>query len=306
MTKELLVSSFPHETKVAVLEDDQLVEVYFQRDLDSGLVGGIYKGRVNRVLPGMQSAFVDIGLERDAFLYVSDFFEDSEEYDRVFTDAENRVAKATGDALTGVAPPTDMQPMAEPVTGVAIPAPMSAQVISEAGGESNSLDSQQEQAPAPAGMANSDSQPPSAGMATVPSTLATTAKSQDEHGEIRPHEFPRRDSPGRRHRRRGRGIRDNRVSFRRDSGVEKSQGSRGDSGSRPLEPLPGESLAKYSQTVSENRTEGPESIDSTEFPNAGRLSGKPDGYQGEGSGDPTLQLVTGAHDFDRPASDTHQ
>ena len=73
MSKEMYISSSPHETKVAVLEDDQLVEVYFERDTDVGLVGGIYKGRVSRVLPGMQSAFVDIGLERDAFLYVSDF-----------------------------------------------------------------------------------------------------------------------------------------------------------------------------------------------------------------------------------------
>ncbi len=67
MAKEMYISSSPHETKVAVLEDDQLVEVYFERDTDVGLVGGIYKGRVSRVLPGMQSAFVDIGLERDAF-----------------------------------------------------------------------------------------------------------------------------------------------------------------------------------------------------------------------------------------------
>jgi Ribonuclease G/E len=67
MTKELFVCSSPHETKVALTEDDQLVEVYYQRDTDVGLVGGIYKGRVSRVLPGMQSAFVNIGLERDAF-----------------------------------------------------------------------------------------------------------------------------------------------------------------------------------------------------------------------------------------------
>ena len=96
MSKEMYISSSPHETKVAVLEDDQLVEVYFERDTDVGLVGGIYKGRVSRVLPGMQSAFVDIGLERDAFLYVSDFFyEDQEEYDKVFEEAEARATKFT-------------------------------------------------------------------------------------------------------------------------------------------------------------------------------------------------------------------
>ena len=95
MSKEMYISSSPHETKVAVLEDDQLVEVYFERDTDVGLVGGIYKGRVSRVLPGMQSAFVDIGLERDAFLYVSDFYEDQEEYDKVFEEAEARATKFT-------------------------------------------------------------------------------------------------------------------------------------------------------------------------------------------------------------------
>jgi Rne/Rng family ribonuclease len=75
MNKELYVSSTPHETKVALVEDDQLAEVFFERENEYTLAGSIYKGRVTRVLPGMQSAFVDIGLERDAFLYVSDFLE---------------------------------------------------------------------------------------------------------------------------------------------------------------------------------------------------------------------------------------
>jgi Rne/Rng family ribonuclease len=85
MNKELYVSSTPHETKVALVEDDQVAEVFFERENEYTLAGSIYKGRVTRVLPGMQSAFVDIGLERDAFLYVSDFLEltgdeDSEEF----------------------------------------------------------------------------------------------------------------------------------------------------------------------------------------------------------------------------------
>jgi Rne/Rng family ribonuclease len=84
MTREMVISANRHETKVAILEDDQLVEVYFQRANEYSLVGSIHKGRVTRVLPGMQSAFVDLGLERDAFLYVSDFFEDTgEDYERV-------------------------------------------------------------------------------------------------------------------------------------------------------------------------------------------------------------------------------
>jgi ribonuclease G len=84
MSKELVISSNRHETKVAILEDDQLVEVFFQRANEYSLAGSIHKGRVTRVLPGMQSAFVDLGLERDTFLYVSDFFEEAEEdFDRV-------------------------------------------------------------------------------------------------------------------------------------------------------------------------------------------------------------------------------
>src|SRR5712672_586628 len=75
MNKELFVSSTPHETKVGLMEDDLLAEVYLERENEYTLAGSIYKGRVTRVLPGMQSAFVDVGLERDAFLYVSDFME---------------------------------------------------------------------------------------------------------------------------------------------------------------------------------------------------------------------------------------
>src|SRR5205085_5913404 len=79
MSKELFVSSTPHETKLAIVEEDQLTEVYFERENEYTLAGSIYKGKVTRVLPGMQSAFVEIGLERDAFLYVTDFLEGIEE-----------------------------------------------------------------------------------------------------------------------------------------------------------------------------------------------------------------------------------
>src|SRR5947199_380469 len=79
MSKELFVSSTPHETKVAIVEDDLLSEIYYERENEYTLAGSIYKGRVTRVLPGMQSAFVNVGLERDAFLYVSDFLLDEED-----------------------------------------------------------------------------------------------------------------------------------------------------------------------------------------------------------------------------------
>src|SRR5712691_5003687 len=85
MNKELFVSSTPHETKVGLVEDDLLAEIYLERENEYTLAGSIYKGRVTRVLPGMQSAFVDVGLERDAFLYVSDFME-LEEHDEDVTD----------------------------------------------------------------------------------------------------------------------------------------------------------------------------------------------------------------------------
>jgi ribonuclease G len=73
--RKMLVESDPHQTRIALLEDDRLTEIFVERHRHRGLVGNLYKGRVTRVLPGMQAAFVDVGLERDAFLYVSDVVE---------------------------------------------------------------------------------------------------------------------------------------------------------------------------------------------------------------------------------------
>src|SRR5437762_5045903 len=81
MNKELFVSTTPHETRVGLVEDDLLAEIYLERENEYTLAGSIYKGRVSNVLPGMQSAFVDIGLERDAFLYVEDVSEASRDVD---------------------------------------------------------------------------------------------------------------------------------------------------------------------------------------------------------------------------------
>ncbi len=89
MLKELLVSSNDRETRVAVLEDGRVAEVQIERRRQRGVVGNIYKGRVTRVLPGMQSAFVDIGLEKDAFLYVADVGEEVEDFDRFGASEEN-------------------------------------------------------------------------------------------------------------------------------------------------------------------------------------------------------------------------
>jgi ribonuclease G len=124
MSKELVISSNRHETRVAILEDDQVFEVYHQRENEYSLAGSIHKGRVTRVLPGMQSAFVDIGLDRDAFLYVSDFFEDNEEYDKIVTSVEEQVLKMGRVPPAAVSPvpaiaPNDAAPVldaVEPVT----------------------------------------------------------------------------------------------------------------------------------------------------------------------------------------------
>jgi ribonuclease G len=212
----MYISSSPHETKVAVLEDDQLVEVYFERDTDVGLVGGIYKGRVSRVLPGMQSAFVDIGLERDAFLYVSDFFyEDQEEYDKVFEEAETRATKFTAQqAETSVAPiftepaPAVVAEVAPPPTVLPIAPPLAPPLV----------------------------EPPAA-------TVAPPSGPRESH-ERRPFDMRR----GRRRRHRGRpdfaeGRRGDRP-FPPPHRPEEPPTE-----SHPFEILPGESLAKYSHAT---------------------------------------------------------
>jgi Rne/Rng family ribonuclease len=89
MNKEMIISAGDHETRVAILEDDQVVEVFIEREKQRGVVGNVYKGRVNKVLPGMQSSFVDIGLERDAFLYVSEVVNTVEEFERLAGDDED-------------------------------------------------------------------------------------------------------------------------------------------------------------------------------------------------------------------------
>jgi len=88
MTKEMIVSTNGHETQVAILEEDLASEIFIERERQRGAVGNIYKGRVSKVLPGMQCAFIDIGLERDGFLYVSDVIDTIEEFDRLESEDE--------------------------------------------------------------------------------------------------------------------------------------------------------------------------------------------------------------------------
>src|SRR5512145_3210106 len=81
MANELVINTAPHETRIALIENGTIAELYIERSKVKGIVGNIYKGKVVRVLPGMQAAFVDIGLEKAAFLYVADVFDALDEYD---------------------------------------------------------------------------------------------------------------------------------------------------------------------------------------------------------------------------------
>jgi ribonuclease G len=227
MPKELFISSSPHETKVAVLEDDALVEVFFQRDTDAGLVGGIYKGRVSRVLPGMQSAFVDIGLERDAFLYVSDFFEDSDEYDRVTAEVETRVGRF---AAAEPRPPTgsEFASATEPDT-------------SAASGEAAPVSPETLQGSAAAQTAASD-QTPAAPHVGAAASETTTAM----EGQFQQSRRPWNETRGRgRRRRRGRGF-EGKHGFRESHAAHVTPAA-----ASTFEVLPGESLAKHSQGSAE-------------------------------------------------------
>jgi ribonuclease G len=85
----MIISSSGHETRVAILEDDQVAEIFIERERQRGVVGNLYKGRVSKVLPGMQSAFVDLGLERDGFLYVTDVADTFDELDKFDTEEDD-------------------------------------------------------------------------------------------------------------------------------------------------------------------------------------------------------------------------
>jgi ribonuclease G len=89
MNKEMIVSSNGHETMVAILEDDLVAEIFVERERHRGVVGNVYKGRVSKVLPGMQSSFIDLGLERDGFLYVADVIDTLAEFDKLAGDEDD-------------------------------------------------------------------------------------------------------------------------------------------------------------------------------------------------------------------------
>jgi len=89
MSNELIINARPHETRVALLENGVVIELHIERKTGHELIGNIYRGRVVRVLPGMQAAFVDIGLDRSAFLYVSDVHKDFMELEQMMLQNSN-------------------------------------------------------------------------------------------------------------------------------------------------------------------------------------------------------------------------
>ncbi len=225
MGKELVISATRQETKLAIVEDDQLVEIYFQRAHEYSLAGSIHKGRVTRVLPGMQSAFVDIGLERDAFLYVSDFFEDNEEYDRLAAAAEDKVLKAEREQREA----REQRESRE-------------QHEAREQRESREQRQQPPPPPSPAAEAAPDRSVP------VQTTQRERERGEDEGGH------DRRNRRSRRRRSRGRGFPESKYA---DLGArtEPAEPAVAD-----FMVLPGESLAKYGRLPGEDETEADQVI----------------------------------------------
>jgi len=89
MSSELIINVTSFETRVALLENSSLAELHIERESDKGITGNIYKGRVTRVLPGMQAAFVDIGLSRSAFLYVVDVYQSDRSFEEIMNGLQN-------------------------------------------------------------------------------------------------------------------------------------------------------------------------------------------------------------------------
>jgi ribonuclease G len=253
MSKELVISASPHETRVAILEDGHLCEIYVEREKEFALVGSIYKGRVTRVLPGMQSAFVEIGLDSDAFLYVSDFLENLEEYDSIVTTVEGKVQKMEqqGGEVFAASAATGASTVTEPVDVVLLegetranrqPSPVSSDAAPAEGTD--------------AGAPSFESPAPPASM--HPPTAPPPYENRESRGRFDRGRggFGRgRDRGGRGGGRFGRRGRDDRGPRREWSGSRRefppskyapppSSGSAPPEGYEPII-LPGESLAKY-------------------------------------------------------------
>jgi ribonuclease G len=254
MSKELVIGSNRHETKVAVLEDDQLVEVYFQRGNEYSLAGSIHKGRVTRVLPGMQSAFVDLGLERDTFLYVSDFFEENEDIETF----EER-PPARGDRRErgqGRREARLDEESSEAPQGIHAVTP---EVTEQEGGEA----------------AEDDSGTPAANLAPLAEPAANGQSERaepDRIGGLRNERGDRRGRRSRRRRQRGRGFPENKYAQstsepRVNGGLQEIPRENVADPVPDVMILPGESLAKYRKVGGPG--EGSEAHEGGQIPPAG-------------------------------------
>ena len=221
MSKELVIGSNRHETKVAVLEEDQLVEVFFQRSNEYSLAGSIHKGRVTRVLPGMQSAFVDLGLERDTFLYVSDFFEENEDIEPLTDDRPPRQERRVPEGRSPDRTPREGRESSQPresreasVSSDTLPAREFNRPVLEAGTEGHPLSGPaEEQEELVASDADADALVP-----PPPNERSTLEADRNFRGDRRGNNNNRR---GRRNRGRGgRGIPENKYAQPSDSGSE--------------------------------------------------------------------------------------
>src|SRR3954465_5099744 len=151
MNKEMIISSGAHDTRVAILEDDQVVEIFIERENQRGVVGNIYKGRVSKVPPGMQSSFIDIGLERDAFLYVTEVVNTVEEFEKLAgeDEDEDRGSPADGRALSASVPEIDASIGEAPAEGAAADAAPVAVKHQETGGAARAAGARTAPAPQP-------------------------------------------------------------------------------------------------------------------------------------------------------------
>src|SRR5450755_1659566 len=124
MSSTLVINAAGRETRVALVENGDIAEFYLERKKDKGIVGNIYKGRVVRVLPGMQAAFLDIGLDKAAFLYVSDVVYDPDfarsafdltegEHDEEVPEVPELAADGAAEAPGAVAPSAEAHPHEE-------------------------------------------------------------------------------------------------------------------------------------------------------------------------------------------------
>jgi len=198
MAKEICISSTPHETRLAILEDDQLAEIYYERENEYTLAGSIYNGRVTRVLPGMQSAFVDVGLERDAFLYVTDFMEleDPEETD------ELEKAAASG----ANQPPREVRHTAAPETRSGRPVQKPEQKPEQKQEQRPAQERPAQERPAPEKRSLTVEALPEAEFASLPASGSVSFSEQADNGEQDSGEQGAKRWRGRRRRRGGRGA----------------------------------------------------------------------------------------------------